>query len=81
MRMTSNNKRLGIGATILFGLLGPTLWASDGGSLLGTISDPKGAAVPGAKVTATETATAVKRTIATDGRGFYSFQESAGRAL
>ncbi len=33
-----------------------------------------GAAVPGAKVTATETATAVKRTIAADGRGFYSFQ-------
>jgi Carboxypeptidase regulatory-like domain len=74
MRMTSKNKRLGIGATILFNLLGPALWASDGGSLLGTVSDPKGAAVPGAMVTATETATTVKRSMATDGRGFYSFQ-------
>jgi hypothetical protein len=42
--------------------------------LLGTVTDPSGKAVPGAKVTATETATAVKQTIATDGRGFYSFQ-------
>src|ERR1700733_3948323 len=75
MRMTSKKKRLGIRATILFGLLGPALWASDGGSLLGTVSDPKGAAVPGAMVTATETATTLKRSIATDGRGFYSFQD------
>jgi hypothetical protein len=58
----------------LWVLVGWTLRASDGGSLLGTITDPIGAAVPGAKVTATETATAVKQTIATDGRGFYSFQ-------
>ena len=54
--------------------MGWTLRAGDGGSLLGTVSDPNGAAVPGARVTATETATAVKQTIATDGRGFYSFQ-------
>ena len=50
------------------------LSASDGGSLLGNVTDPNGAAVPGAKVTATETATAAKQTITTDGRGFYSFQ-------
>jgi hypothetical protein len=42
--------------------------------LLGTITDPNGAAVPGATVTATETDTAVKHTITTDGQGFYSFQ-------
>jgi len=42
--------------------------------LLGTTTDPIGAAVPVARVTATEAATAVKQTIATDGRGFYSFQ-------
>jgi hypothetical protein len=59
---------------MLFAVLGWTLWASDGGSLLGTITDPNGAAIPGAKVTATETATAVRQTITTDGRGFYSFQ-------
>jgi len=55
-------------------LLGLTLWASDGGSLLGTIADPSGRGIPGAKVTAVETLTAVKRTITTDARGFYSFQ-------
>ena len=59
---------------LLFAALGCTLWASDGGSLLGTITDPNGAAVPRAKVTATEMSTAVKQTITTDGRGFYSFQ-------
>ena len=51
-----------------------TLWASDGGSLLGTVTDPNGAAVPGAKVTATDTATATTQSIVTDGRGYYSFQ-------
>ena len=42
--------------------------------MMGTVIDPRGTAVPGAKVTATEGATAVKRAITTDGRGFYSFQ-------
>src|ERR1039458_3106803 len=56
---------------LLLALLGLTLWASDGGSLLGTITDPSGTAIPGAKVTATETVTAVKQTITTDGQGFY----------
>ncbi len=59
---------------MLFAVLACPLWASDGGSLLGTITDPNGAAIPRAMVTATETATAVKQTITTDGRGFYSFQ-------
>ena len=63
-----------IGIITLFGLLGWSLWASDGGSLLGTITDPVGAAVPGAKITATEVASGVKQTITTDTRGFYSFQ-------
>ena len=59
--------------SVLF-LMGWSLWAGDGGSLLGTITDPNGAAVPGAQVTATEKSTAVKQTNITDGRGFYSFQ-------
>jgi hypothetical protein len=58
----------------MIALLGPTLWASDGGSLFGTITDPSGRAIPEAKVTATETATSVMQTITTDARGFYSFQ-------
>ncbi len=62
---------------VLTVLLGSTLWASDGGSLLGTITDPTGKAVPDAKITAMETATAVKQTVTTDARGFYSFQSLA----
>jgi len=61
-------------AIALFGLLGSALWASDGGSLFGTITDPDGKAVTGAEVTATETETAVRHGITTDARGFYSFQ-------
>src|SRR5580698_10219568 len=60
--------------TTLIALLGSVLWASDGGSLFCTVTDPSGKAVPDAKVTATETATAVKQSISTDARGFYSFQ-------
>src|SRR5271165_2452946 len=51
-----------------------TIWASDRGALLGTITDPNGAAVPRAKITATETGTAVQQTVTTDGQGFYSFR-------
>src|SRR5580658_4259939 len=50
------------------------LWAADGGSLLGTITDPSGRPVPEVRVTATETSTAVKQTVTADARGFYSFQ-------
>jgi hypothetical protein len=66
-----------INITIIETLLALPLLASDGGSLLGTITDPSGTVVPGAKVTATETATSVKQSIATDGHGFYSFQSLA----
>lgn len=62
------------GAAILFVLLANAAWASDGGNLLGTITDPHGAAIPSATVTAIDIATGVKRTIATDDRGAYSFQ-------
>jgi len=58
----------------LLTLLSVIVWAGDGGSLLGTVTDPRGAAIPKASVTATDSATAVKRTLATDSQGFYSFQ-------
>jgi len=58
----------------LLALLASTLAAGDGGSLLGTVTDPSGTAVPGATVTLTVTATGGKQTVATDGHGFYSFQ-------
>jgi hypothetical protein len=72
MQFSCNKKRLRTG---LLALLALPLWAGDGGSLLGTVTDPSGTAIAGAHVTATETATAVKQTVATDGRGFYAFQD------
>lgn len=63
-------------AILLFTLvaLAPSLLAADGGSLLGTVTDPHGAVIPGAKVTATDMATGVKQTVVADSQGFYSFQ-------
>ena len=58
----------------IFARAGMTLWATDGGSLLGTITDPGASAIPGAKVTVTETATAATQTVVSDRQGFYSFQ-------
>jgi len=49
------------------------LWAADGGSILGTVTDPRGAVIPSAKVTAIETTSGVKQILSTDSQGFYSF--------
>lgn len=56
------------------GLLAGTLLAQIGGtgSIQGTVTDPSGAAVPGAKVTATNTATNVKTTQETTAAGLYT---------
>jgi Carboxypeptidase regulatory-like domain len=54
--------------------LGFALWAGNGGSILGTVTDPRGAVVAGARVTATDTATGIKQSLSTDGQGFYAFQ-------
>jgi Carboxypeptidase regulatory-like domain/TonB dependent receptor len=63
-------------ALLLLAMSAP-LFASDGGSLLGTVTDPHGAVVAGATVTVTEATTAVKQSVVTDNRGFYSFQNLA----
>jgi len=62
-------------AIAFFALAAPLLLAADGGTLLGTVTDPHGRAIPAARVTATEIGTAVKQTIVTDGQGFYSFHD------
>jgi outer membrane receptor protein involved in Fe transport len=43
-----------------------------GGTLNGTVTDPSGAAIPNAKVTATQSATGVSRTTQSSGAGVYS---------
>ena len=57
-------------------LLGSAVaWASITGSIAGIVTDPSGSVVPGAPVTATNTATGVQATVQTDGAGFYSFPD------
>jgi hypothetical protein len=52
---------------------GSTLWAqiAGGGVIQGTVTDPSGAVVPGATVTATNRDTGVKTTTLSTGAGFY----------
>ncbi len=61
-------------ALLPFAVLVDIASANDGGSISGTITDPHGAAVSGATVAASETATGSKQTRLTDSQGFYSFQ-------
>jgi hypothetical protein len=54
------------------------LWASParaqvaGATLSGTVTDPSGAAIVGARVSVTNRATGVNRAVPTDSAGFYS---------
>src|SRR5437764_4862187 len=50
-----------------------TLRADVTGTILGTIADPSGAAVPGAKVTLSNAGTGFNRQTTTDSTGFYAF--------
>jgi hypothetical protein len=46
-------------------LLGVSCWASITGSISGVVTDPSGAVIPGASVTATDAATGVKTAVTT----------------
>src|SRR5580658_7772054 len=61
------------GALCLFSWLPLSAWGSVGGSISGTVTDPSGAVVPKATVTATNTDTGIKQSVASDEKGFYSF--------
>ena len=50
------------------------------GSIVGTVSDPQGAAIPGATVTATNTGTGLKVTAVTDARRQLHLPQPAPRA-
>ena len=65
--------RILFAGTALFCLAGAALRADYAGSLLGTVTDPRGAAVPGATIAAVEASTLAKHSIATNAQGFYSF--------
>lgn len=54
-------------------LMGTAAWASITGSISGLVTDPSGAVVTGAQVTATDTQTGIQTKTVTDSKGFYSF--------
>lgn len=56
-------------------VLAPALWAGDGGAVSGTVTDPQGAAILGAKVTAIDSNTNIQQSMATGADGTYSFRE------
>ncbi|MDQ3803346.1 MAG: TonB-dependent receptor [Acidobacteriota bacterium] len=68
-------------ATFLFGallaLLAPAVAPAQTfrGTILGTVTDPQGAVVPNAAVTARHTGTGLERTATTDGEGNYTIAE------
>ncbi|MGH9470946.1 MAG: carboxypeptidase regulatory-like domain-containing protein, partial [Terriglobia bacterium] len=59
-------------ATLIF--LSPAWGQTVTGSITGLVTDPSGAVVPGAKVTAENTATAVKTVAQTNGSGVYTIR-------
>ena len=64
--------RLLVCVTALFALAGPPAWAQiGGGEINGLVTDAQSAAVPGATVTATNTATGVTRTTTSTNSGGY----------
>ncbi|HKD59643.1 MAG TPA: carboxypeptidase regulatory-like domain-containing protein [Terracidiphilus sp.] len=65
-------KRIGFLAQgILTGILSATAWSQSTASLSGTVTDPTGAVVPGAKVTVHSLGTGADREFVTDAAGIY----------
>ncbi|MFQ5777243.1 MAG: carboxypeptidase regulatory-like domain-containing protein, partial [Terriglobia bacterium] len=63
------------GWLVVFFLLGTAAWGQDVATLTGTVTDPTGAVIAGAEVTATDTATGVSRTTHTGADGTYIFTQ------
>ncbi len=61
--------------TFTIAALGLTAWAGVGGTISGTVRDPHGGVVFGAKVMAVHTDTNVQHTMTADTSGTYSFRE------
>ena len=82
--MSKNFKFISMVLTIVFCFSAIAFGQSTTGSIEGTITDPNGAVVPGVEVTVStrssnptgiETTTGYRRTVTTDGNGFYRVQQ------
>src|SRR4051812_49347950 len=58
-------------AAVVAIVLAPSAWGQATGSILGTVSDPTGSVVMGARVTATNVDTNVTREVLTNHAGYY----------
>jgi hypothetical protein len=77
MQITKSGKCFGILILALVLLISNQIMAGVTASISGTVTDPSGAVVAGATVTATNTDTGVAATQSTNASGFYSFQSLA----
>jgi len=64
-------KMLGAGAVILLASAAVAIAQTSNASIVGTVTDPSGAAIPGATITVTNTATGISRTVTTSEVGTY----------
>jgi hypothetical protein len=65
------NIRSLVGMVISLFLACATVWAQGTAQISGTVSDPSGARLPGAEITATQTATGVTRSVISNESGLY----------
>ncbi len=65
----------GVSIALLGLFMAGSLPAQQAGSVNGVLTDPSGAAVPGAKVTLAATATSISRSVSTGQDGLYNFSE------
>ena len=78
--MIPHKFRFPIAATVLFlACCFTARGQSTFGSISGTVKDASGAAIAGAEVTLTSTATGAKQTFNTDQNGLYSFRQLESR--
>jgi hypothetical protein len=68
-----NNILAAVGLLMLLSLGGLRVQAQTTGKIYGQVTDPAGASIPGATVTATSLETNLARTVTTDSEGSYSF--------
>jgi hypothetical protein len=76
MFLFSMNRRISsffaISALLVGSVIAAPAQTSGNGNITGTVTDPSGAAVPGATVVVTDTDTGVSRTLTTNGAGIYT---------
>jgi hypothetical protein len=69
---SSGSTRLSIGASLLMSVLCPGVFPQGSASILGRVTDPSGAVVPGANVVATETRTRLSRAATSSADGYFA---------